>query len=90
MCRAFSLFLSLTYLEFKDDIIQKYEVGLSQLLLAQGFKMDSYVDYAIGKKVAQEQIFSKVLLPLIKTSSVKGLKSFILNFRAMIFCVAFY
>ena len=71
---------SIKHEEFKDDIIQKYEVGLTQLLLAQGFKMDSYVDYAIGKKVAQEQIFSKVLLPLIKTSSVKGLKSFILNF----------
>lgn len=62
--------------ETKDDIIQKYEIGLSQLLLANGFKMASYVDYAIGEKIENQQLFSTILSPLIKTSSIRGLKKF--------------
>lgn len=66
--------------ETKDEIIQKYEVGLSQLLLVNGFKLDSYTDYAIGEKIENVQIFSNVLSPLIKTSSVRGLKNFLVAY----------
>ena len=59
----------------KDDVINKYEIGLSKMLKENKYKMDSYLDYELGNKITGELFFSKKLQPLIKTSAIRGLQN---------------
>lgn len=51
--------------ENKDEIIKKYEIGLSKLLLENGFKAQSFCNYPSDRKVTQDLVFNKIV-PLIK------------------------
>jgi lipopolysaccharide biosynthesis protein len=51
--------------ENKDEIIKKYEIGLSKLLLGNGFKAQSFCNYPSDRKVTQDLVFNKTA-PLIK------------------------
>ncbi len=56
----------------KSDIIRKYEIGLSQMLLAKGFKMDAFIDAPVKWSVC-EWVLSKYNNPFVKKSIVNKL-----------------
>lgn len=71
-------------LDTKDEIIQKYEIGLSKLLVANGYKMASYLKFANGETAISELVYPDILVPLVKTSLLRNLS------LVMTLCVLWY
>lgn len=67
----------------KDDIIVKYEIGLSKLLSEKGYTLSSYLDFAIGESITPEFIFSEKSPSLLKTSAVRNSASIALKILFM-------
>lgn len=63
----------------KDDIILKYEIGLSKLLVENGYKLSSYLEFPIGQDITPEYIYSTKLPPLIKTSAIRNTNKIIIK-----------
>ena len=63
---------SITKQENKNEIIKKYEIGLSKLLLENGFKSASYCNYPIARNITQD-LFYNDLTPLIKKWEILNL-----------------
>jgi hypothetical protein len=57
----------------KDDIIKKYEMGLSATLLKNNYKLAYLFDVPIERNITGDLIFATKLNPLIKTVAIKGL-----------------
>lgn len=58
--------------ENKDDIIQKYEIGLSKILLTEGFSMETYIKKPIERNINGDFLNQEQINPLIKTCAIKG------------------
>ena len=55
----------------KDDIILNYEVGLSQLLLKNGYRVAAFIDKPCQARINGSLFFQDKLNPLIKTRVVR-------------------
>ena len=55
----------------KDDIILNYEIGLSQLLLKNGYRVAAFIDKPCQARINGSLFFQDKLNPLIKTRVVR-------------------
>lgn len=73
----------------KSDIILKYELGLSKMLLEKGYHAESFLDFPIGEALAAETLLSKEMQPLIKTSTVRKVHILVIKIILKYFCCKF-
>ena len=55
----------------KDDIILNYEIGLSQLLLKNGYRVAAFIDKPCQARINGSLFFQDKLNPLVKTRVVR-------------------
>lgn len=74
---------AVTKLKLKNEIIEKYEVGLTQCLIKAGFKPGSFIDETfLCNPTLNEDFFSKLLpkgFPLLKTYLLKTNSDAVIN-----------
>ena len=70
---------NIKHLETKDEIIKQYEIGLSKMLIENGFKPASLLSYPLGENLTKVQFFSTPNSPLIKKSSLVEIHSVLIQ-----------
>lgn len=73
----------------KKDIIIKYEIGLSKLLLGNGFKLGSYLNIPVKNFIMLKYLTSDKCLPLLKTSIVRDVPISVIKALLIFFQIKF-